>query len=103
MELPDLSNVTLNTSDTAYRIVLSVKIMSHIRSRLERGHDYRRGNWAPNIQSAIDVFVLPFDFLREQMEKEATTDLKHLLPTAKEVAECARSLAGPGVIPKLGG
>lgn len=94
MKLPDLSDVSLNTSDIAYRIVLLTKIVNHIRNRLMCNQRYSNG-WAPNLQSAIDVFVLPIDMLLEQVERGATdTELGLLLPTPTEVIECAKQLAG---------
>jgi hypothetical protein len=95
MSLPDLSNLELPVSDTAYRMVVCAKIIHHIRARLMAGEAYN-GASAPNLQSAIDALMIPFDLLLQSME-ECPPGLEHLRPTPTEVKECAEMLARGGV------
>jgi hypothetical protein len=95
VSLPDLSHVTLPVSDTAYRIVVCAKIINHIRDRLMAGEDYR-AIAVPNLQSAMDALVIPFEMLVQSME-DCPEGLESLRPTPTEVAQCAQNLAAGGM------
>jgi hypothetical protein len=95
MDLPDLSTLELPVRDTAYRIVVCAKIVNHIRERLLAGERYDMG-MVPNLQSAIDALMIPFELLLKSIE-ECPPGLEHLRPSPTEVKECAEMLARGGV------
>jgi len=53
-------------SEFAARTAVAVLILRHIRERLNNGEHYSP-TWAPNLQSAMDVLLIPFDVVRKQI------------------------------------